>query len=315
MSRDDVGYRTYQVTFRVKAATTDGPFNVFRTPGIFLPGASWIVDDDFDPWVWCLPTMTVTPVVKGEPNKDWEVTQTFTNKPPTRQRCNAVPIEDPLLEPQKISGSFSKFLKEATHDRFGEPITNSCHEQFRGQQVEFDNNRPTVKIEQNVADLELDLFSDMVDTVNIDELWGLPARTIKLSNVSWERKYQGTCQAYFTRILEFEVNFDTFDRDLLDEGTKVINGHWGRGGNEGHHWVIDPLPGGLKPDPLNPAHFIRAVDRVGNPMKVILNGHGKPVDLEPGTGTGSSDDAAGSIHIEYYPESDFLLLGIPVVLG
>ena len=308
MTRDSDGHRTYKVKHLVESATTDGPFNVLATAGLFLPGAAWSFDDDFDIWAFCRPDAVVNPINEKEPNKWWEVEQTFSTKP--LNRCTDTPIEDPLLEPPKVSGSFVKFTTAATHDRFGEPIVNSAHEQFRGPAVEFDDNRPTVKIEMNLAFLDLSLISSMVDTVNDSTLWGLTSRKIKLSNVSWERKVYGECSYYYTLMLEFEINFDTFDRDLLDEGTKVLRGHWS---NTTGFWVLDNIAG-EEPNSSNPGHFIRFKDRNNENARVILNGSGVPAGVGVGTGSGSvAGDIPGEVHVEYYGESNFLLLGIPLI--
>jgi hypothetical protein len=262
----------------------------------------------------------------AKPTKIFNVTVPFSNKP--QNRCQDFKVEDPLLEPQKISGGFNRFTEEATKDRYGYPILNSAHEQVRGPQVEFDNNRPVVKIEQNVANLQLDLLTVMIDTVNGYYLWGFPPRSIKLSGVSWERKFYGNCSVYYTRQLEFELAglqdagltgtgsdpepiqsvYKTWDRELLDEGTKVLKGHWKRNGN----WVLDKIDGAY-PDPSNPTHFIRFKDRNGENTRVILNGAGLPAGVRVGSGSGSISDETeiGSIYLEKYHESDFLLLGIP----
>src|SRR5690606_22693106 len=99
-------------------------------------------------------------------------------------------------------------------DRYGNPIKSSSHEQFRGSNVEFDANRPTVWVDQNVSSLGLATFASMIDCVNDRPLWGLPKRRIKLSNVTWERKMYGTCRFYYTRKLEFDIRYDGFDRRL-----------------------------------------------------------------------------------------------------
>ena len=288
LKRDSEGYREYTIRFLVECDDPlDGPFKALNTPGLPLPGTPWLIDNDVDYWAWCRPDAEVNPVVEDEPNRFFTIDMVFSNKPPDRnnQRCQEQSIEDPLLEPQKVSGSFVKYTEEATRDRFGFPIVNSAWEQMRGAQVEFDQNRPNVKIVQNVATLGLALFASMVDTVNASPLWGLPARTIKLSNISWERKYYGQCYVYYERTLEFDIRYETFDRYLLDEGTKVLNGYWD--GDTGE-WVLAPV-GTEPPDPdipnpnrFNPTHFIRFKDRNGENAKVILNGRGEPYD--PGTG-------------------------------
>jgi len=319
MVRDEEGHRTYKAIFGVWTDDPgDGPLTVLATPGLPTVGSTWSFFNDNDPWAFCTPDARVEPRVENEKGKYWTVEFTFTTKP--LRICSNDQIEDPLLIPPKVSGSYVKYTKEAVFDRHGEPIENSAHEMFRGQQVEFDANRPNVKIQMNVANLDLGLITSMVDTVNDSPLWGLPKRCIKLSNVSWERKYYGTCYKYYTVTYEFDINYNTFDRYLLDEGTKVLNGHWDE---QTGAWVLDPVGesyGGtpIWPDPDNPAHFIRYKDRRGENARVILNGAGLPAESTvvtgTGQGTGQETGSAGKIKVEYYKESNFLLLGIPTQL-
>lgn len=301
---EEEGHYTYTITHLVESDDPgDGPAIVSNTPGLPQPGDPWHFFNDFDDWVWCLPTMTVIPVVEVEKNLHWHVTQYFSSRLP--DLCRTERYTDPLLEPDRISGTFTKYQEEARYDRFGNPITNSAHEALHGPAVEFDANRPTVRIEQNVADLELDVFSSMIDTVNDAPMWGLPERCIKLSNVTWEKHFRGDCDPYYTRALDFDVKYDTFDRDIRDEGTKVLNGHWDTATGQ---WTLDPVNIGgvpIPPDKNNPTHFIRYQDPKYNLTRVLLDGNGKPVmDI----------NLAGEIHVEKYDESNFFLLGVPAVL-
>lgn len=410
--RDAEGHRTYNVIHRVECARTDGPAVVMNTPGLPLPGAMWSFMDDVDTYAWCRNDMNITMVTdRGKPCRFYDVEQVFSTKPPSsdKQRCNDTTIEDPLMEPQRVSGSFVRFTEEATVDRFGAAIDNSAFEVFRGPQVEFDANRSTVRIEQNVADLQLALLAEFMregGTLNDSTLWGVIPRGVRLSQVSWSKKYYGACYAYYTRVLEFEINVkmnvssygasegnfgalgtgyavgdfitlaggvntnpcvlrvtatnstgqiadfaihtpgaysvtppneaqqDTttgsgsgatfnmtwtygttitsgWDRDLLDEATKVLNGYHHPDG----YWqtMFVDEEGTIDPDPNNPAHFIRYTDRQGNPAKVILNGNGIPYDTGSLT-TGTADDTPGNIHVEKYPQGNLLLLGIPLEL-
>lgn len=305
--QDDEGHRNYKVVFRAKTTSVEGPAAVLQTPGLPAVGAPWFIDADVDPWAYRTPRTSVKPVVEGEPNTNWDIECNFSTKPPQRQqqRCNDTPVEDPLLEPAKVSGSLVKYTEEATTDVFGEPILTSSHEMIRGPQVEFDANRDTIRIEQNVADLQLELLVGMRDTLNDSTMWGLPPRCVKLSNYSWERLYYGQCYVYYKRTLEFETFakrdpeyvgtgdaplVSGFDRAILDEGTKVLHGRWatesdsvGTASVAAGAWLITPIwdpyeADFVQPDPSNPAHFIRFTDRQGNPMRVVLDGQGRPFD-------------------------------------
>jgi hypothetical protein len=320
--RDEKGHRTYKIKYRVRGAITDGPGNALLTTGLPVIGSQWIVDGENDPWAWCRPEVEVTPLVTDEPNTHWLLEFTFSTKPITH--CQDDHIENPLLVPQVISGSFVKYTQEATVDRFGNPIQNSAHEVIRGHQVEFDLNRLTIKIKQNVADLQLPLLAEMTNTVNRDTLWDIPSRCIKMNPPTFERKFYGTCFIYYERNLEFDIFMvrdpredlqglflSGHDRLILDEGTKVLHGHWHPTTGT---WVLDKI-GGVSPDPFNPQHFDRFKDRKGEVCRVILNGNGLPVGpgvLSTTTGTGSGVvQKAGFIFVSFYPESDFSLLGIP----
>lgn len=303
LQRDDAGHRTYKITHLVKSLTTDGPNQALNAVGLPLPGSLWSFGTDSDPWAFCLPTTSVKQVVLNEPGKYWKVEQTFSTKPPAgleAQRCQDVEIEDPLQEPDRISGSFAKYTQEATIDRFGLAIRNSSHEPFRGPQVEFDRNRPNVRVEQNVTNLQLPLLAQFMDRVNDADLWDVGgSRRIKLSNISWQKKFHATCFAYYTRTLDFDIDFDTFDRSVLDEGTKVLHGHW-----EDTGWELDNIDG-APPDPNNPQHFDQFKDRNGENAHVVLDGAGKPL---------STGATPVNKTIQKYKEADFLLLGIPTLL-
>ena len=273
-ARDAEGHREYTIKYLVKADLDDGPANVLQTPGLAVPGAFWIIDADVDLWAWCRPDAQVQQynIKEGDPHRWWSVEQKFGTKPPDNQRCQDQQIENPLLEPQKVSGSFTKFSEEALFDRFGRRVLNSSFEQIRGAQAEFDSTRQQVRIEQNVALLQLDVVSAMKDTVNAFPLWGLPRRIIKLTGFSWERKFYGQCFLYYTRIFEFEIRYEGWDRDILDEGSKVLRGKWNLTTGL---WQLDQIAGAA-PNPLNPSHFDRFQDRKGDYARTILDGAGQP---------------------------------------
>ena len=310
--RDDEGHRTFSVSHRVRTTNLlDGPAIVMTTPGLPLPGAYWSFGNDVDAWAFCYPGMKVEQykAKPGHPHRHWLVTQKFGTKP--LKRCQDTAIEDPLMEPQKVSGSFVKYTREVVQDRFGAYIKSSSHEMVRGAQVEFDANRMQVNISQNVPSLELDVLASMMDTVNDAYLWGLPPRRVKLSEASWEKKYNGSCYVYFTRNFGFDIDFQGWDRVIIDEGTKALHGDM-----IGGEWVVknyldssgDPT---IVPDPNNPRHFDRITDERGNVIRMILNGQGRPISAGLTPRTDETTVNPGQIPVEYYGESNMLILGIP----
>lgn len=303
-SRNDGGERVFKLTTVVKTTDkNDGPQTVMFTPGLPAIGSQWNFGNDNDIWAFCTPQMNIRSLLPKEPNFFWTVEQTFSTL--RRKTCDQELIEDPLLEIQKVSGGFTRFTEEISKNRFGNAIRTSSHELIRGPQVEFDRNRPTVTIEQNVASLGLSTFTDMIDKVNDATLWGLGSRKIKLSNVTWSRNIYGSCNYYYTRTFEFEINFETFDRTVLDEGTKALRGSWNA--------LCTEYTADAGTDKNNPLHFTRFKDCNHENSRVILDGNGLPVTRQ-GTGTGTFSINAGEIDIEYYQERNFLLLGIPTII-
>lgn len=271
-SRDSEGHREYKVVHLVVGEVTDGPANAMNAVGLPAVGSAWLFLDDTDVWAWCRPDMKVTRVQGDDPNSPgvyMEVEQVFSTRP--LKQCQNDNIENPLLTPPKVSGSSVRYTEEATHDKFGFEILSSSHEAIRGPIVEFDRNRPQIKIEMNLATDPTPLIAEYIDKVNSVEMWGLPPRCIKLSGAPWQRLFYGTCFPYYQVNFEFDINFESFDRFALDEGTKVLNGEWTPWGSYRVKNVGD-----LEADPENPSHFIRFRDLKGDLSRVILDGKGLP---------------------------------------
>jgi len=246
-TRDSEGHRTYKIKFLVEHAITDGPANVLQCPGLPAVGSTWNFDSDVDVWAWCRPDATVTPLLEKEQNTLSEIELTFSTKftwpDSQRQRCQTIQIQNPLSEPAKVNGKGVKYTEERNYDKDGKPILNSAKELVRGAQVQFDANRDTLTIEQNVATFaSVTAAYAMRDTVNQFTIWGSSPRTVKLSQVNFERLYQGICSTYFKRTLEFDFNnnpYNGFDRYVLDEGQMAMRGKWVEGRDKKNY-----VPGG-----------------------------------------------------------------------
>jgi hypothetical protein len=283
---DDEGYRTYEVEFRVETDSPyEGPAVVMNAAGLPRVGDPYQIDADLDVWAWCRPRRSSSPEVTGEPCKLHRVRCHFSNKPLDKDRSQGGSggpsgVEDPLMEHPKLSGGLKVETEEAYYDFAGRPITNSAFEQIKGPQVEFSRGMPTVKIEMNVPTFDrVALAYAMQHHVNNVPLWGLPRRCWLLSNVSFERRYYAGSQKYYSLSLEFDGSYETHDREILDEATKVLKGHWDTNPESATY-------GDYIPDPTanehNPSHFIQYQDIKGETGKVILNGHGLPaMDVPP----------------------------------
>lgn len=285
LKRDDEGHRSYDAEYLVGTDDPwDGPGLVLSTPGLPMVGNYWAIGNDVDYWAYCWPTAYVKKAfVENEPGQWWKAGYTFSTKP--FKRCQDQSIDDPLNEPLRMSGSFVTKTREVMFDRYGKAIKSSSHEIIRGQIVEFDDSAPQVKIGMNLMTLPLSDFAPMIHSVNDAPLWGLSPRMVKLSNATWSRLVYGTCNFYYTVDYDFDVNYKTFDRKAVDEGTKIL------------------ASGGTLTDPRD---FIAYKDKRGENSRVLLNGSGAP--LTNGT-------TPFEIPIEYYSEANFLALGIPPTLA
>ena len=247
-------------------------------------GSTWAIDNDVDLWAWCTPAASVRmKEVEGEPDCNWIVTNNWQTKP--MKRCNQFSIENPISEPPKISGSYIKWMQEATHDREGELLLMSSKERMRGQIVEVEKGRPTVTIAINVGTLPLVQFTAQRGTVNDAPLWGLPKRTILLTDISWERSLYGVCSYYYTINYNFEIKFETWDRFIVDEGSRTL-------------WKKDA-------DPTKLGNYVKYRDVNGEATTVLLDGAAWPAE--------KLEDVF--VHRkELEEETDFKQLGIPTTL-
>lgn len=304
MSRDEIGHRTYEAKWLIVSDDKlDGPAVVYTTPGLPVSGSIWSFGNDLDDSAYCWPNWVIQPVVSDEPGYWWQVRQNFSTKP--MKRCQDSSIENPLLEPPRIGGSFTKYNEEAHKDRFGNAIVSTSHEMLRGPSLEFDKNRPNVTIGMNVASLPLVNFAPLIDVVNDSTMWGLPPRCVKLSDVRWQRQLYGTCSYFWTVEYQFDISYTTFDRYVLNEGHKCLQG-WAPGSK-----LIQLDPDGIDPDTgaaykLNPKRFEVYKDKNGENTRCLLDLNGKPL----------ADGANPTFrYVEKYEESNLFLLGIPTDLS
>jgi len=334
LERDDEGYATFKITHLVETDdTADGPARIAATAGLPVIGSVWHFGNDLDEWAFCHPTLSVKPYqVTEEKNTIWAVDNTFSLRP--MKRCQDEQVKDPLCEPAKVSGSFVEYQKEITKDRNGDPIVYSSLEKIKGAQASFDFSKAQVNIEVNSASLALPTIAAMIHCVNSAPLWGMAVRCVKFSRFSWEWKYNGMCNRYYVRKFGFDVDPEGFDRDIGDEGTKVLRGQWvkkkgiyaiGTPPRDpfGEYRVATDLGTAAWPDgeptaaaQLKPSNFVRYKDWNGECSHVLLDGHGMPAMKVVCVGTACQEleGDTGTIHIEHYGEADLLLLGIPTTL-
>src|SRR5690606_28364100 len=210
MEITDEGQRNYTLKSLVVGDVTDGPLTIANCPGLPLIGDYWQYGSDIDVWAFRTPYCKITQVQENEPNIFWQVEHKFSTAP--RARCQDFPVENPLLAPDRVGGTFVKYTRQDPTDKNGKPILNSSKQLIRGPIVEFDKSNANVWIEQNVTDLQLPLVTQYMDRVNSVPMWGLSPRMVKLSGFNWSRVLFGSCFYFFVRTFEFDIDFNTFDR-------------------------------------------------------------------------------------------------------
>lgn len=280
VSRDKDGHRDYKIQWFIEDTTAGmGPQSIYGAPGIPGIGTPWAYGGDNDPFAFCWPITKASPITTKDPSQWWIVENLFSTKP--LRRCQDTEPGNPLTEPDRIRGTFVKYTQAVTRNKDDEFLKSSSHEPLTGPLMEFDNNRPSVSITKNLANLPLSTFAPMVDQVNDTPMWGVGRRMVKLSNATWERFFYGSCNKFYTVTYDFDVDFTTFDRKAIDQGTRILS------------------DGG---DPNNPDDFEVYKDVNGENSAVLLNGAG---------GVLGDASAPVEIDIEYYQETNFFVLGLP----
>lgn len=301
LSRDQDGHRDYTAVWLVDSEdAANGPTSVFLTAGLPPIGTLWAFGNDIDTAAFCHPDWTAHKLgPKNESGTLWALEQHFRTRP--IKRCQDTTIENPLMEPPKISGSFVKYTKAMTKDRFGKPPLMSSGEPVAPNFVEFDANRHQVSIEMNTLFLPLGTMTSLIDTVNDEELWGMPKRCVKLSEASWQRQIYGVCNYYFTVRYGFDIDALGFDRKYQDRSQLCLKG-WSPGSRCAK---LDPdviAPGETLENWKLPKNYECYKDATGENTITNLDGKGRPADP-------TADPVINTF--EYYPEKNMLELFIP----
>lgn len=290
------GERKYEVQYLVRMTSSDdGPEEATNglvgDLGYTVGSTTYGVGNDSDAFALFTNASKCEKVVSSEKENHWKVTlywETVSREGSDRDPTN--PVQNPINDPVKISGTFSKGTIKVCKDSSNTTIENTSHDPVF---VDKDEARPTVRIEKNVTTLPLSSITNLINNVNSVTMWGLSARKIKFSSASWTRKYWGTT-VYYTLVYEFEIKTDTFDRtDIPDRNNKHIRGEFDKDNN------FTARPG---MDVANPEDF-----------EPWVNARGRYKDgwLNPSTGVPSNTENYLST-VQLYDETDLETnLGLP----
>lgn len=220
LDTDEEGHRDYTVTWGVETDNPmDGPDVAFTGAGLPTPGASLNIGNTVDAWAFYNRKGSARLRKVDANRKAWDLVTVFSSRAP--KRCNTGAFEDPLLEPHRVSGDFAQVMDEALQDKDGKPIDNSSEQRYTGALVQKPTSRPIVKLQMNVAWIDLAWMAAYADAVNSDVWWSQAIRTIKCTVGPWERRNYATCNFYFVVNFTFELKRDKWDYVLMDEGTRV----------------------------------------------------------------------------------------------
>ena len=202
---EESGHRTYSATYKVAHDEDDGPYTILSATGLPAIGDYWVHDrgTETDTYARRNPYAKIKAVVTGEKTDISHVEIKFSTKP--FKRCQDVQIGNPLLEPAKVSGTFSEQTQKAIFDRHWNAIRSSAMTPY--DDIEAESSYPTVEISVNVASSPVALITSKLHRLNDSTLWGLPAGCVKFSSASWERLYYGVCSYYYNLKMGFKVRF------------------------------------------------------------------------------------------------------------
>lgn len=281
MDRDEEGHRDYTIQWKVQTSgATYGPNWALAATGLPTPGASLNIGASSDSWAFYTRKGSAKLMRKDSRRDIWLVTTVFSTRP--LRRCSTNAVGNPLLEPNRWSGGVRKYTIETDKDKDGNALLNSAGERYTGPIVQDTRTHSTIELEMNVSWIDLAFLADYCEAVNNATWWGSAARTIKCTDFDWREEQYGSCTTFFNVRFSFEINPDTWDLKVLDEGDMVA------------------IPG------TSPTEFRRAKDDFEENVRVLLDGSGNAL---------ASGAAEVYNSFRCKKEKDFSTVGWPSTIG
>lgn len=221
--------REYTVKYLVRTDDRkDGPSVVRTAFGIPNVGDIYTPGNDFDPQA----IVTNKRVSQAGSPWEWEVDVTYS----TDVKEEPEQPESPLDEPPRISWGFQdrRILVPGYYSEAQAPdltqnyqlgVTNSAGELF-DPQPEMDISEPVLTISKNVATIDQAQFFSLANCVNSDNFYGAEPRQLRLKPPSAESAYDKTIGVYWQVTYGFVFKWDTWDIQVLNQGTYYVNGGW-----------------------------------------------------------------------------------------
>jgi hypothetical protein len=300
LDTDGIQTRNYKIQYLVRGEVSDNPYTIVQSPGLPTPFATL----NIDPTCLCIGIAAKRTHVENEPGEHWTVDCNYTNHP--LKRCSEANVENPLLQPADISGSFVSFTKGTSigykSDNTPYRITNSVGQIM--DDVERDYNRPQVVISKNVATLNLSTYLNLIDRLNDSPIWGCPAGTVKFSNFTWKRNFYGTCGHYYTVTFTFDISFVSG----YDPKGNPITGWIQARADHGDMYLPENKPQDVK-------YLVPAWTTPGGKIEeVFLDGRGHKIPGSLNDGEYLDDKNIFYWYFQPYQYGNLQLLGLPVTL-
>jgi hypothetical protein len=295
----DEGHLDLTITWRVLTTDPDdGPAIVGAAAGLPAIGSLWNFGNDSHPFARCLPGWEVErngAVAEGSPSVHWTVKQTFSTRPVAPAQRSG----DPLSRDPEVTGSFERYRKEVEFDRHGKRLMSVSFEPLQGEAREREFFHPVINITVIESTLDLAMYSEAMNSLNDDTLWGLPARHVQLTSFGWSEEKYGASK-YYKIALGFRVDFEGFDKEAVNGGQLGLPPHITTQAQ------AEALIMTLSP-PVKiyeyPGSYVPNRDKHGGVgVYRFLSEYGIPVDRE-------ADIVKKAV--EHYDEFNMLLLGIP----
>ncbi len=237
----------------------DGPIVVFSAPGVAAIGEFYATGNESHPFAFCKNREAER---MGTTWNYWEVTETFetlTSDQANQQQGH----ENPLLEIPDIRIRHEKFQEPVTflYDSGTgqiDMVTTTAEEKLSPAPMR-DNTRIVLTIARNeiITANPINTILGYMDTLNVAEFWGQPARYVKFDGIDVERVTKintlGEQLIYLRVTYTFHIRSD-WDKRFLNAGT---------------YYLINPA--GDKRDPKNRKSFVSAS---GTPYVGLLDDDG-----------------------------------------
>lgn len=210
---------SYTTKWLVVADYAMGPIEAITLVGVNLYD-NYNVTTEFDTIALCKERNAVpVPDSNGFVDlKQWEVTLNYGRVDYS--------VDNPLLEPVKVSINFSTTDEPVDYDIYGSPIMNTAGEPF-AEAVTKLTPSSTITFERNEADYNALISYYYVGTVNLYPWKGIPKGCALMTARTATQNFNQNIGFYWTVGYDFSVDLNGYKKSVLNQGlrqVKVING-------------------------------------------------------------------------------------------